>query len=86
MVTELSKFLDDSWLKKEVPSFYKLEDYYKVRSGGGFWDRMRLIHSCRYMFLKGMFDQEFWEVIKFRQPSEADSITSKFRTDEIYLE
>jgi len=87
-VNELAEFLDDRWLNKSMPTFYKLEDHYDVRGGRGFWDRMKLIRTCRYMFLNEMFDQEFWEALLkgSDHPSEAKSITRKFhRPDDIYL-
>ena len=87
-VDELSKFLDDRWLKKETPSFYQVESYYDVRMGYGFWDRMKLIHVCRYMFLDGAFDEEFWAALLrgSDHPTEAKSITRKFeRPRDIYL-
>ena len=88
MVDELAKYLDDRWLEKEVPSFYKLEDYYDVRGGSRtHWDRMKLIVTCRYMFLSDMFDLSFWATLLkgSDHPSEAKSITRKFSPDEIYL-
>jgi hypothetical protein len=89
MVKELAKFLDDRWLKKEVPSFYELEDYYDVRSGRGFWDRLKLVHTCRYMFLNHMFNEECWDSLMVRghHPTEATSIITKFdRARDIFME
>ena len=88
MVDELTKFFDDRWQEKAVPSFYKLEDYYDVRGGRGFWDRSKLIHTCRYIFLSDSFDDEFWgSLLKGSDhPTEAKSIIRKSaRGDGVYL-
>jgi len=79
-IEELSKFLDALWLEKEEISFYGLEKHYEIREGRGFWDRMKLIHACRYMRLKGLFDDEFWAGIlkKTDYPIEASSINSPY--------
>jgi hypothetical protein len=87
MVEELSKDLEDHWDAKTVPSFYKMESLYGVRSGRTKWDRMRLILVCRYMFLHGIFDQGVWDAILVGSdhPSEAKSITRKFNRKESEL-
>lgn len=88
MVEELSKHLDDCWLKKKVPTFYQLEDYYGVRLGRSSWDRAKLINTCRYMFLKDLFDGQFWKTLltAMDHPTEASSITRKFSVeDDVYL-
>lgn len=88
MVTELSKHLDDRWRAKDVPSFYMLENHYEVRSGSTAWDRHKLIVTCRYMFLRGLFDKPFWDAILkgSDHPAEAKGITRKFNAkDDIYF-
>jgi hypothetical protein len=86
-VEELAKLLDGRWLDKSVPSFYQLESHYDVRGGHGFWDRIKLMHACRYMFLNDMFDGTFWGALLARSdhPVEAQSITRKFDHSDIYL-
>ena len=89
MVEELSKYLDDRWLAKDVPSFYQLEDHYDVRSGTTAWDRHSLLVTCRYMFLNNMmFDKAFWDTLLkgSNHPTEAKLITRKFNVkDDVYF-
>lgn len=88
MVEELAKFLDERELDGDTPSFYELEDYYKVRTARTPWDRMQLIHTCRYMYLRSMWNPTFWaELLRGSDhPSEAKSITGDFdRRRDLYL-
>ena len=88
MLEELGTYLDDRWLAKNVPSFYKLEDHYEVRLGVSGWNRHRLVAACRYMFLDGSFDKPFWDALLkgSDHPSEAKAITQKFNVkDDIYF-
>jgi hypothetical protein len=88
MLDELSKYLDEAWRDGKVPSFYQLEERYRIREGGGEWDRGKLIHACRYMRLQGLFDDAFWKRIlePTNHPTEASMITDKFsRSDDLYL-
>jgi hypothetical protein len=88
MVDELSKYLDDRWRKKNVPTFYELEDHYDLRRGGGKWDRHKLIITCRYMFLHDLFDKNFWKKLlePMEHPSEAGRLTREFHlNEEVYL-
>ncbi|HVJ33167.1 MAG TPA: ribbon-helix-helix domain-containing protein [Terriglobia bacterium] len=85
MVSELSKYLDELWINgKDIPSFYDLEDHYGVRHGRTEWDRHGLLVALRYMWLKRLFDEPFWNAIlkPMEHPSEASSITSQFNRDE----
>ena len=77
MVEELSKFFDQKWLEKKVPSFYETEAFYDVWRDRGHWDRVKLMNTCRYMFLKGLFDQGFWSALLKQgdHPVEVSSIT-----------
>lgn len=87
MMDELSKFLDDNWVKKQPVSFYDLEDHYHVRDGATEWDRVALLHACRYMRLNGLFDDGFWSTLceNGKSPSEASSILRKFTASDIYI-
>lgn len=81
-VDELSKYLDDCWLKGKVPTFYDLEDRYTG------WSRSDLIDICRYMFLRRMFDSQFWGQLltPMQHPSEAAGITRALnREEDIYF-
>ncbi len=81
LVDELATVFDDAIAdKKPVPSFYKLESIYDVRSGRGPWDRGKLIVACRYMFLNETFGEEVWGPLLrgSDHPSEARSIIRKF--------
>jgi antitoxin MazE len=77
---ELSKFLDDRWTAKQVPTFYELEDHFEVRLGRSGWDRSKLISSCRYMYLNDLFDAAFWKTLLTpkEHPTEASTITRKY--------
>ena len=87
-VDALTKLLDDLWLKKNVPTFYELEDILDVR-GDSEWERIDLLKICRYMFLQiGTFDNAFWKKLltPMQHPSEAASITRKFdRKSDVYF-
>jgi len=87
MVEELSKYLDEQEIQGAVPTFYQLEDYYGVRSSRTPWDRMQLIDACRYMFLRGMWGDEFWKALLkgSDHPSEAKSIVRPYDASDIYL-
>jgi hypothetical protein len=88
MIEELATYLDDLWLKKKTVTFYELEDRYQVSLGSTDWDRCKLIDACRYMYLRSMFDEAFWNgVVKpMEHPIEAKSIVDKFdHADEMFL-
>ncbi|CAM3511019.1 hypothetical protein [Parendozoicomonas haliclonae] len=87
MMDELSKLLDDHWMSNKPITFYELEDHYKVRQGTTHWDRPRLIHACRYMFLCSSFSEAFWATLceNGKCPSEAHSIPREFSSEDIYL-
>lgn len=78
----LLKRLDDAWRKNEGLTFYDLEDELGVRgySSKG-WNRGDLIDICRYLYLDGCYDNEFWSALveNGKCPSEALSLTSKFQ-------
>ncbi|ROP56172.1 hypothetical protein EDF81_3722 [Enterobacter sp. BIGb0383] len=78
-VSFLLKRLDDAWHKKEDLTFYGLEDELGVRSfSSDGWDRSDLIHICRYLYLDGCFDKNFWDTLleNGKCPSEALSLAS----------
>lgn len=88
MINELAEYLDGLWLKRKTVTFYELEDRYQVRQGGTNWSRAKLISACRYMFLRGMFDEPFWkEILKRGEcPSGSSVMVQEFsRSTEIYL-
>jgi hypothetical protein len=74
-ILELKDFLLSKWEEKTPICFYELESHYGVsasRSSSN-WNRVKLIHSCRYMYLNEMFDDSFWEslVENTKCPAEA---------------
>ncbi len=83
MIEELAKFLDDRWRKKDVPSFYAVEDHYRILIGHGPWNRAKLIYAFRYLFLSNLFDSEFWKNLlkDIDYPTEAEVILAKFDRD-----
>ena len=89
-VSELARFLDNKWLKKEKISFYELEDHYDIQglsSSGSEWDRGTLIISCHYFFLLGWFDDDFWKGLVGHSdcPSESHSIRRQFTPEDVYF-
>ena len=89
-IAELAKFLDDKWLKKEIISFYGLEDHYGIHGTGHpgtVWDRGSLISACHYFFLLGWFDDEFWKGLVGHSdcPSESHSIRREFKPEDVYF-
>jgi hypothetical protein len=91
MMDELGKFLEERWRGKNVPTFYQLEDYYHIRepgTAGSPWDRISLMHACRYLKLAEWFDSEFWSrlLAPTEHPSEASSIAQPYdRKKDLFL-
>lgn len=89
-VSELAKFLDEAWRKKENVSFYELEDHYDIQGtthSGSEWDRGSLISTCHYFFLLGWFDEDFWKGLVGHSdcPSESHSVTREFKPEDVYF-
>ena len=89
-VLELGKLLDDKWLEKTPITFYELEDHYGVRGSthsSGNWDRIKLLNTCRYMYLNSMFDDSFWSSLteNGKCPSEAHSICRPLSETDVYF-
>lgn len=82
-VSELADYLSDCWDKKQVPTFYELEDHYQTRAGTTWWDRAKLITVCRYFFLHESFDADFWKKLiePMQHPTEAQSVIRKLDRD-----
>lgn len=76
-VAELRDYLDGRWRANQHPTFYQLEDHYQHSES---WDRCKLIEVCRYFFLAGLFDQDFWRslLIAGQFPVEAGGIADEF--------
>jgi hypothetical protein len=77
-------------MAKSPITFYELEKHYGVSGtsrGGETWERMQLVHACRYMYLIGSFDEELWSTLceNMKCPSEAHSINRDFKTSDIYF-
>ena len=80
---DLLKYLDEKWdLGRGKPlSFYQMEDDWGVRRGGCFWDRYKLIHCLRYIYLSDQsFDSKFFNnfIADAGAPSEANYFMTKF--------
>jgi len=89
-VLELAKLLDDKWLAKTPITFYDLEDHYGVSGSthsSSNWDRVKLLITCRYMYLNRMFDDTFWPSLteNGKCPSEAHSICRPLSESDVYL-
>jgi hypothetical protein len=78
-ISELLKYLDSEWLKKNYYTFYQLEDHFDVR-GSGQYSRCDLICILRYTYLHNKFDETFWDTLVRRgdSPCEAESIINPF--------
>jgi len=90
-LNELSNFLDDLWTKGKTISFYDLETHYGVHGSaqdGPEWDRMSLVHACRYFHLLDWFDEEFWKGLVGHSdcPSESHSIVREYKASDVYFE
>ncbi|NHQ81577.1 hypothetical protein HA051_08315 [Chromobacterium vaccinii] len=87
MVDELGKNLDTLWMQGKSPTFYELEDIYQVWLGSTIWDRVKLMTTCRYLFLSRLFDEAFWKKLlsQANHPTEAAFICREFSREDIYL-
>ncbi|MGC4008544.1 MAG: hypothetical protein QM805_05850 [Pseudomonas sp.] len=88
---ELAEFLDDLWRENQTITFYKLEAHYGLRgaaAGGPVWDRMDLVHACRYFRLHDWFDDAFWDGMVGHSdcPSESHSVKRDFSVEDVYFE
>src|SRR3546814_2363816 len=80
MMDDLLELLDQRWNAGDPPTFYQLEDLYRVRHGGP-WDRMGLVAACRYLRLMDLFDEAFWSKLL----SQAKHPRSEEHTSELQL-
>ncbi|QED69700.1 hypothetical protein FTV92_03275 [Escherichia coli] len=73
-----------AWHDREALTFYKLESEYGVTSSSMHgWTRSDLLHICRYLYLEGCFDKDFWETLleNGKCPSEALYLSDEFNRD-----
>ncbi len=86
-VMDLLRFLDQHWDNNETITFYELEDHYEVTYGKSGWDRVALIDACRYLFLGGRFDPDFWaRIVKNGEcPVEAHCVVDSFQQQELEI-
>jgi hypothetical protein len=83
---ELHALLADRWDKKNLITFYELQDHYRIREVNGPWDRIKLIQACQYIHLCDHFDAEFWSGLLKDCPAEARSIVAGYGVDDVYFE
>jgi hypothetical protein len=85
-VNLISDRADSEWLEKRLYNFYEYEDYFRKDTQNGI-DRVTLLYSFRYFYLKRGFDDSFWEKLlePSKHPSEAALIKRDFKIDSIYL-
>ncbi len=83
MCDALVGFLGERWDEKKVPTFYELEEHFEVRLGTTGWDRLKLMSTCRYMYLSDSFDTDFWKALltPMKHPTEAKSIVRPFERE-----
>lgn len=81
---KVMKFVDDRWLAKDLKAvaFNRIEQEF----GGYKTHRLEICHTLRYAWLNHRFDQEVWDAIKKDAPSEAFSITQKFKPEDVSFE
>lgn len=86
-ITEILEFLDSEWIKGKCYTFYELEDHYNESIKNKEIDRMDLIHILRYTYLTNRFDKKFWDKLLEGSdyPAEAEEITDKFDSKEIFI-
>lgn len=88
LAEELLLSLDKDWLNEKLYTFYELEDHLGLRYGKTDWDRSKLIHTLRYVYLTKAFDDKFWSKLlePTNHPTEARIITSDFsKSEDIYF-
>lgn len=89
-IDSLAQFLDSLNLENKTITFYELEDHYDVRGSGGeySWDRMELIHCCRYFRLLEWFGDDFWKGLVGHSncPSESHSIMNGYDANDVFFE
>ncbi|HEX7315882.1 MAG TPA: hypothetical protein VF297_18340 [Pyrinomonadaceae bacterium] len=85
LVKQIHDQLDKAQLNKEKITYYDVEGPYKL--GSEHWPgldvRGDLINICRYFFLSGSFDKEFWTGFMSDAPVEASGITKEWSRDEL---
>lgn len=73
MGSQLVTFLQGRWYMRDPLLFSEVEDHF-VRGEGGPWNRAVLIRSCRYIFLRELFDRHFWgSLLKASESDGSDS-------------
>ncbi|WP_434778511.1 hypothetical protein [Neisseria sp. Ec49-e6-T10] len=72
MVLKIVEYLDEKFINEEPITFYELESTF-----GGKSNRVPLMHVCRYVFLKGLFDEEFWKNLVESEKTPAAPIEAK---------
>lgn len=87
LVQEISELMDVKWRDKDKITFYDIEEQYGLGDKHWFGKVLRvdLINICRYFYLRGMFDEEFWKQFMSDRPSEASSVTNQWSREEIVL-
>jgi antitoxin MazE len=84
-VKEVADLLDSKWIGHEPITFYQLENPYRFgeKPWGGLNIRKELVSICRYLFLHGSFDNDFWTAFMSNTPQEAETITDPWSDDEL---
>jgi hypothetical protein len=89
-VSDLLKLLDDKRLEEIPITFYQLEDHYDVTGinhSSSTWNRMKLVATCRYLYLNGALDNSFWSSLTENGecPNEAHSICRPMSETDVYF-
>lgn len=83
-VEELTDYLFDCRDRNEIPTFYELEDRFRVSIPSSGWTRGDLLKICRYMYLNTELNKSFWNHIltPLKHPSEAGGIIGRFNREQ----
>jgi antitoxin MazE len=86
-VKEIAELLDKQFSDKGKITFRDVEDAYT--GGREHWNgksvRVDLVHICRYFYLQGMFNKQFWKQFLSDCPAEAGGITSSWKREVLHL-
>jgi hypothetical protein len=87
LVQELAQLLDEAHRGDGI-TFYEVEDHYgRNTQGKALWRgpelRMSIYRCCRYFYLSGWFDDDFWQHFESDSPSQGKKITGDFDLSEL---
>jgi antitoxin MazE len=82
MVMELDDFLGKASHQGRHPTFYEVETHFNTDKGYASWDRISLMHGCRYLWLESHQDRQVGQwadlLIPGQYPVEARTLLHAF--------